>query len=570
MWTTSTSLSWTFVFLFLPVFVDGAALVGPTVKLDSGTFTGITAGGVSQFLGIPFAQPPVGDLRLRLPQPNLPYNGTHLATTFGPACPQQQTGLPLPPGLASETIDLITNLGIDAIFPDSEDCLTINVITPTTATSRSKLPVVLWIYGGGFERGTASFPLYDGSVIVERSILLGMPVVYASINYRLNGFGFLASQEVKDAGVGNLGLQDQRQAMRWIQKYISNFGGDPSKVTIWGESAGAISVALHLVANNGNNEGLFRAAFMQSGSAMPTGDITEGQALYDMIVAETGCAGESDTLQCLREVDVGVLRAAINKAPGIFDFQSLNLAWPARADGVFLTDHPQRLVQQGIIADVPFVSGELFVPLQSLTWAYISVTTKEHLYLAQTLNLNIMSSTDAEFTSYIQQTLLPSANLTSAELAQIASLYPSDPAQGSPFNTGVANALTPQFKRLAAFQGDLVFQAPRRFLLGARAGKQDVFAFLSQRFKTTPTLGSFHVTDLLNVYGGEELTNYLVRFVTTLNPNGFGNVLWPQYTTQSPQMLTFLDGFIPTTITMDTFRSAQLAFLNNLTLAHPL
>ncbi|KAF8907652.1 carotenoid ester lipase precursor [Gymnopilus junonius] len=548
----SRLLSW--LCLLLPSFriANGAALVGPVVELDSGTFTGISVGGVSQFLGIPYAQPPVGDLRLRLPQPNSPYNGSHLATTFGLACPQQQTGLPLPPGLASQTIDLITNLGIDAIFPDSEDCLTINVVTPSTTTSKSKLPVVLWIYGGGFERGTASFPLYDGSVIVERSILLGMPIVYASINYRINGFGFLASKEVKAAGVGNLGLQDQRQAMRWIQKYISAFGGDPTKVTIWGESAGAISVALQLVANGGNNEGLFRAAFMQSGSAMPLGEITEGQPLYDMIVQETGCEGSADTLECIRQLPVDVFKAAINKAPGIFDFQSLNLAWPARADGVFLTDHPQKLVQQGIIANVPFVSGDC--------------DDEGTLFSFSTLNV----TTDAEFVDYVQNTLLQGIGVTDDEMTQLASLYPDNPTQGSPFNTGVTNALTPQFKRLASFQGDLVFQAPRRFLLQNRSGKQTVFAFLSQRFKTTPTLGSFHVTDLLNVYGGEELTNYLVRFVTTLNPNGFGNVMWPQYTPQSPQMLTFLDGLIPTTITLDTFRSSQLAFLNNLTLAHPL
>ncbi|PPQ91064.1 hypothetical protein CVT25_014732 [Psilocybe cyanescens] len=532
---------------------DAKALLGPSVKLDSGTFTGTSLGTVSQFLGIPYAQPPVGDLRLRLPVANLPYNGTHLATAFGPACPQQNTGLPLPPGLASETIDMITNLGIDAIFPDSEDCLTINIVAPSTATSRSKLPVVLWIYGGGFERGTASFPLYDGSVIVDRSILLGIPVIYASLPVC---FGFLASKEVQAAGVGNLGLQDQRQAMRWIQKYIGAFGGDPTKVTIWGESAGAISVGLHLIANNGNSEGLFRAAFMESGSFLPVGDITEGQALYDTIVEETGCTGSADTLQCLRALPFDVLKAAIDKSPGIFDFQSLNLAWPPRADGVFLTDHPQKLVQQGIIANVPFVSGELS-------------PRKYGCRLNKYFEIQ-MNSTESEFQDYVQNILLRGIGVTDAEISQLASLYPSDLTQGSPYDTGVTDALSPQFKRLASLQGDLTFLAPRRFLLQNRAGKQTIFAFLSKRFKTLPVLGAMHVTDLLNVYGGEELTNYLVRFVNTLNPNGFGNVLWPQYTLQSPQMLTFLDGIIPTTITMDTFRQNQMVFLNNLTLAHPL
>ncbi|KAF8970831.1 carotenoid ester lipase precursor [Flammula alnicola] len=531
--------------------------VGPSVKLDSGTFTGIASGSVSQFLGIPFAQPPIGDLRLRLPQPNLPYNGTHLATAFGPACPQQNINLPLPPGLASETIDMLTNLGVNAIFPFSEDCLTINIVAPSAATTKSKLPVVLiWRFrAGGFEKGTASFPLYDGSVIVERSILLGMPIIYASINYSFEcqiGFGFLASKEVKAAGIGNLGLQDQREAMRWIQKYIGSFGGDPTKVTIWGESAGAISVALHMVANNGNTEGLFRAAFMQSGSAVPFGDIMEGQPHYDALVEQTGCTGSADTLECLRALPFDVLKAAVDMSPGIFDFQSLNLAWPPRADGVFLTDHPQKLVQQGIIANVPFVTGDC--------------DDEGTLFSLSTLNV----TTDAQFADYVQNTLLQGIGITDDEISQLASLYPSDLTQGSPFDTGITDALSPQYKRLASFQGDLTFQAPRRFLLQNRSGKQSAYAFLSKRFKTLPVLGSMHVTDLLNVYGGEELTNYLVRFVTTLNPNGFGNVIWPQYTPQSPQLLTFLDGLIPTAITQDTFRQAQIAFLNNLTLAHPL
>ncbi|KAF9482847.1 carotenoid ester lipase precursor [Pholiota conissans] len=541
-----------FSVLLLFALLDKTTAIGSSVKLDSGTFNGISAGGVSQFLGIPFAQPPVGDLRLRLPQPNLPYNGTHSAIAFGPACPQQNINLPLPPGLASETIDMLTNIGVNVAFPFSEDCLTINIVMPSTATSDSKLPVVLWLYGGGFEKGTASFPLYDGNVIVERSILLGQPIIYASINYRVSAFGFLASKEVKAAGVGNLGLQDQRQAMRWIQKYIGAFGGDPKKVTIWGESAGAISVALHMVANEGDSEGLFRAAVMQSGSALPVGDITDGQPHYDALVAQTGCTGAADTLQCLRALPFDVLKGAMDNSPGIFDFQSLNLAWPPRADGVFLTDHPQKLVQQGIIANVPFISGDC--------------DDEGTLFSLSTLNI----TTDPQFQAYVQNTLLQGRGITDAEIAQLATLYPSDLTQGSPFGTGVTDALSPQFKRLAAFQGDLIFQAPRRFLLQNRAGKQTAFAFLSQRFKTLPILGSMHVTDLFNVYGGEELTNYLVRFVTTLNPNGLGNVLWPQYTPQSPTMLTFLDGFVPTTFTQDTFRSAQLAFLNNLTLAHPL
>ncbi|KAL4263268.1 Carboxylic ester hydrolase [Pleurotus pulmonarius] len=521
-----------------------------SVILDFATFTGTTSGRVTKFLGIPYAQSPTGDRRFRLPQPIPPYTGTVQATSFGPACPQQSVRLPLPDGLASDAVDLIVNTAYKAVFPDSEDCLSINVVVPTSATPTSKLPVAVWVFGGGFELGSPS--LYDGGLIVERSIQLGEPVIYVSMNYRLSAFGFLASQEVKDAGVGNLGLQDQREALRWIQKYIASFGGDPTKVTIWGESAGAISVALHMVANNGNHEGLFRGAFMQSGSPIPVGDISHGQTYYDAIVAETGCSSASDTLACLRSVPYAALKTAADNSPFILDYQSLALAWVPRADGVFLTDNPQKLAQAGKVANVPFITGDC--------------DDEGTLFSLSTLNI----TTSTQFRAYIKTFFMPQA--TNAELDQVSTLYPSDPTQGSPFGTGILNALTPQFKRLAAFQGDAVFQAPRRFFLQQRSGKQNTWAFLSKRFKVSPFLGSFHASDILNVYFGGEMGDYLINFVNNLDPNGQGRgINWPKYTASSPNLVTFNDDLIsPVTITQDTFREDAISFLTGVTLANPL
>ncbi|KIJ12396.1 hypothetical protein PAXINDRAFT_14722 [Paxillus involutus ATCC 200175] len=520
----------------------------PTVTLDSATVTGVSSGSVNEFLGIPFAQPPIGNLRFRLPQGLPPYNTSFSATTYGHACPQQAAELPAVLGFLVEAFEYSTNNTFNFVIPSAEDCLTLNVIAPADVAPDSKLPVVVWIYGGGFEGGGTN--QYNGSVIVEKAISLGIPAVYVSMNYRVSAFGFLASQEVKDAGVGNLGLQDQRLALHWVQKYIGAFGGDPTKVTIWGQSAGAISVALQMVTNSGNPEGLFQAAFMQSGSPIPVGDITHGQKYYDALVYDTGCSSASDTLQCLRGVPYETLLDAMNQSPVIYSYQSLVLAWLPRVDGVFLTDDPQKLVQQGSVADVPFVTGDC--------------DDEGTFYSFSTLNI----TTDTQFEEYVQTYWFP--NATSTTIQELMQYYPDNIIQGSPFDTGVLNALTPQFKRLAAFQSDVIFQAPRRLFLQNRSGKQALWTYVNKRFKTVPFLGSFHGSDIFNVYGGQDMASYLVRFVSNLDPNGGTDLYWPQYTTAEPNMLEFLDGLIPQALTEDTYRVEAMEFLTNVTLTYPL
>ncbi|KAI1788851.1 carotenoid ester lipase precursor [Ganoderma leucocontextum] len=541
-------------FYFVPV-VIGAAVAVPTAKravpsitLDDGTFIGISDGTVDRFLGIPFAKPPTGNLRFNLPVAVDPYNSTHTVTAFGPACPQQAVKLPLVTGLVQDDIDMIVNGIYQVITPSSEDCLSINVVAPAGTKPGAKLPVAVWIFGGGFELGGTD--TYDGGVIVRRSIELNEPVVYVSMNYRVSAFGFLASQEVKDAGVGNLGLQDQRLALRWVQKYISAFGGDPTKVTIWGESAGAISVALHLLTNGGDTEGLFRGAFMQSGSPIPTGDITHGQADYDGLVAATGCSGASDTLQCLREVDFDTLQGAVDNTPNIFSFQSLRLTWLPRADGVFLTDAPQKLVQQGSIANVPFVTGDC----------------DDEGTLFSLTNLNV--TTESALRDYLKENYAPAA--PDSDIDAILQAYPANIAEGSPFDTGILNALTTQFKRIAAVQGDLVFQAPRRFFLENTAEKQPTWSFLNKRLKLLPVLGAAHGTDILNVYGGGDMTDYLVNFVNNLDPNGATGINWPKYSLDSRKLLTFQDGLVPLTITKDDYRVDGFNVLTDLSLQFPI
>ncbi|EIW81564.1 carotenoid ester lipase precursor [Coniophora puteana RWD-64-598 SS2] len=523
----------------------------PTVKLDNATVTGSASGSVNKFLGIPFAQPPTGNLRFQLPQPLSAYSTDFSATSFGPACPQQPIKLPIPDSLpqqAKDAINNVTNLLYDVITPAAEDCLTVNVVAPADATPDSKLPVIAWIFGGGFEVGGTS--TYDGGVIVDRAIDLDVPAIYVSMNYRVAAFGFLASKEVKDAGVGNLGLQDQRLALQWIQQYIGAFGGDASKVTIWGESAGAISVALHMLTNGGDTQGLFRGAFMNSGSPIPVGDITEGQQYYDYLVDQTGCSGASDTLDCLRGVDYDELMKAVGGTPFIFSYQSLVLAWLPRVDGVFLKDDPQNLVTQGSVANVPFISGDC--------------DDEGTLFSFSTLNV----TSDDQWSDYLQTIYLPKA--PGADISQLATLYPSDLSDGSPFNTGIANALTPEFKRLAAFQGDAVFQAPRRYFMQAQSGKQPMWSFINKRLKAIPFVGSFHGSDLLNVFFGGDMTDYVVRFAANLDPNGDTGISWPKYTTDAPNMLAFQDGFTPQAIEQDNYRVDAMQYLANVTLQFPI
>ncbi|KAJ7464059.1 carotenoid ester lipase precursor [Mycena latifolia] len=527
----------------------GAILAAPTVVLDSGTFHGTASSSTTQsFLGIPFALPPTGDRRFRLPAPIPAYSGTFTATSSGPACPQQAIALPILTGLPAQVIQYIMNTIFGILYPSNEDCLTVDVIRPTSATPTSKLPVVVWIFGGGFALGSTTS--YNGLPIVQRSIKMDEPVIYVSMNYRVSAFGFLASKEVRDAGVGNLGLQDQRQALRWVQKYITSFGGDPDKVIIWGESAGAISVSLQMLTNNGDNEGLFRGAFMESGSPIPVGPIEHGQKYYDAIVQQTGCSGSADTLACLRTVPYAKLKAAQDASPFIFAYTSLVGPWLPREDGVFLPENPQRLVQQGKVSNVPFVTGDC--------------DDEGTLFSLSTLNL----TTDADFLGWVSQVWLPEAS--TARVQSIEAHYTSDITQGSPFGMSILDALTPQFKRIAAFQGDGVFHAPRRFFQQHRSGQQKQWGFLSKRLKAIPFLGSFHTSDLLNIYYGGELTDYLINFATNLDPNGESVPAWPAYTTATPNLLTLLDGLFPTSITQDTFRAEAIEFLTNATLEFPI
>ncbi|MGK6325072.1 carboxylesterase/lipase family protein [Sphingomonas sp. DT-51] len=216
----------------------------PVVQTDRGAVRGTVSEGVASWKGIPFASPPVGALRWRAPQPAARWTGVRDATRYAADCMQ----LPFPSDAAP--------LGTEP----SEDCLYVNVWKPTAA--RGKLPVLVWIYGGGFVNGGASPPTYAGANMAKRGVM------FVSFNYRLGRFGTFALPQLSranpDAGrLGNYGTMDQIAALEWIRRNIAAFGGDPARVTIVGESAGGMSV--HQLVTSPLTRGLFRQAFVMSG-----------------------------------------------------------------------------------------------------------------------------------------------------------------------------------------------------------------------------------------------------------------------------------------------------------------
>ncbi|KIM54024.1 hypothetical protein SCLCIDRAFT_1222315 [Scleroderma citrinum Foug A] len=532
----------------------------PIVTLDYGSFQGFcSASSTVSFLGIPFAQPPVGNLRLNKPVPPSSLGpGVNNATSYANACPQMPTyppGVTLPdnPGMAG-AVAYLNEFLPQSIVAASEDCLYVNVVKPAGVCSGGDLPVAVYIYGGGFTEGYAS--AYNGTNIVGRSVGLNAPIIYVSFNYRLNVFGFLGGKEVQQAGLGNLGLHDQRMALEWVQKYISVFGGDPEKVIIWGQSAGGISVMSQIVAYDGHANGLFRGAVMQSGSAFP---LAPQQENYDFIVAQTNCSATNDTLSCLRQAPYEAIMNAMEHTTYLNSYQSLNMTWAPLVDGVILKHTLRESLSMDKYARVPAIFGDVDDEGTFFSLFSFNVTTSD------------------QFLEYIQTVFL--VGLNESDINLVGKLYPDDPTQGSPFGVGMNDTITPEYKRISAFQGDLYFQAPRRHALGIMSTTQNVWSYLWKRDKYIPVLGSFHTTDLQEFYDFTGTSDWVgadavINFAHALNPNvpqggypsgGVSSLLsglnWQQWTPSCPELLTFEDPDV-LTFSNDTFREEAVAYLN--------
>ncbi|KAF7291793.1 Carboxylic ester hydrolase [Mycena chlorophos] len=308
-----------------------------SVTLDYGTFNGLANAteGIIYFRGIRYADAPVADLRWKAPvSPPTTHMGTVEATAYGDACIAVNQAT-VTPGT-------------------SEDCLSVNIFIPYGTNTTSKLPVLVYFHGGGFEGG-------DATTFPPENIIQGAasPLIFVTFQYRLGQFGFLGGSALKENGVLNAGLLDQKAGLEWLQRYITKFGGDPRKVTIWGESAGAGATMFHLIANGGTNGNLFRAAMGDSPSLsfLPEYNSTYIEGIYSQFVDFTNCTGLADsaTLACLRALPADSIALAgnevyLNRTASIFAFGPYT-------DGVFIQQRPVEAFKSGAFARVPVLFG---------------------------------------------------------------------------------------------------------------------------------------------------------------------------------------------------------------------
>ncbi|KAH7913419.1 Alpha/Beta hydrolase protein [Hygrophoropsis aurantiaca] len=314
--------------------VNTVVAIEPVVDLGYTSYQGYTdvSANITRWLGIRYAEPPVGKLRWKAPQPPPLVSGHQDGTQQPPECYQGPMG-------ASTTNPL---KGSKRAISSSEDCLFLSVYSPQHRVSGG-LPVIVWIHGGGYVYGSSS--LFDGADLIKNS---NNGVVVVTVQYRLGLFGFLAGKAVKAGGALNAGLLDQHQALQWVQSHISKFGGDPSKVTIWGESAGAGSVLQHVVAHKGSTHPpLFRAAMTSSTFLPPQYNYNDPipEKIYGEVVKGAKCNSHSDTLACLRVASVDTLQSLntqISRAGFVGTFTFVPVV-----DGSFIAERPTITLSRG-------------------------------------------------------------------------------------------------------------------------------------------------------------------------------------------------------------------------------
>jgi len=308
--------------------------MSPRVETRQGVLRGVQEDGLRAFRGIPFARPPVGERRFRRPEPPDPWPGVRDASAFGPSAPQMKLQLDFLPGMD--------------VGAQSEDCLYLNVFAP--ASSGAPRPVLVWIHGGAFTIGSGSQALYDVRPLVRRG-----DAVVVTVNYRLGALGFLHLAELAGedfAGAANAGLLDQVAALEWVRDNISAFGGDPGSVTIFGESAGGMSVGSLL--GTPAARGLFQRAIAQSGAAHAANDPRTATRVAEMLFEELGLTPGDGA--GLRRAPVEAILAAQARCGLRTQIDGL-LAFRPVVDGRALPEPPIDAIRGGLSREVAVIAG---------------------------------------------------------------------------------------------------------------------------------------------------------------------------------------------------------------------
>lgn len=489
------------------------------VQLDSGPVTGLLeeADGIDVwiFKGIPFAAAPVGELRWRSPQPVAPWTEPRACTEFGGACPQ----------VGGEGMFDLAALAVGTM---SEDCLYLNVWSPAESAD-DKLPVMVWIHGGSFESGSGSMAIYDGRRLAAQG------VVVVTINYRLGPLGFLAhpalSAESGDGASGNYGLLDQLAALRWVRANIAGFGGDPGNVTVFGESAGAMSILNLLVSPLA--AGLFDKAIAQSAILLDHGfgvstavTLQVAEAAGEDYATYLGVDPSGDVLAQLRAKTADELAQAAGRYAKGLGLIEKGVTWTPVADGVLLPDLPGKLWAAGRCHSVPLLIG--------------SNADEGNLFVAG------MVVAPEDYEAVMGKIFGPYA-------AEALALYPNTGTQG--LDSGLSRMLT-----------EVGFASTARFA----ARSMDAFtgspAYLYQ-FTRVPlvmsTLGAIHSIEIPYVMGNlglftslglispadyrlsETIMGYWTRFAATGDPNGGDAPEWPRYEASTDRHLELGDQIAP-------------------------
>jgi para-nitrobenzyl esterase len=469
------------------------------VKIEAGTVEGKTSGTVRAFLGVPYAAPPVGDLRWKPPAPAAKWTGIRQARDFGPRCLQGP-------------------IYSDMVFRDaggSEDCLSLNVWTPAK-NAKAKLAVMVWIHGGGFMAGGSSEPRQDGGVLAKQG------VVVVSMNYRLGIFGFFAHPELAAESdrkaAGNYGLLDQMAALEWVKRNIAAFGGDPANVTIFGESAGSFSVSALMASPEA--KGLFHKAIGESGAAFSSSALPF-EALAVRAQRDSQFASSSlgtDRLNELRALPAAkILEASLQNAG------SGTPRFAPDIDGYFLPEPLPAIFSQGKQSDIPLLAG----------WNHDEGSFE--VVHENSPRDSLKAAATKEF---------------GAKAEQFLQLYPGpDDAQAR--------------RSLEDFAGDrfIAWSTWKWLEAQTTTGRQPAYRYRFDlglpHAPEAPAPGAYHSAEIEYVFGmldskaglpwrpedralSELMQKYWISFARTGNPNGPGLPPWPAYAPGSGWLVMYL------------------------------